>query len=377
MTRHDDSTSQWTMSAVAFVVFAAVLGTVVSRYVGRLADRLEGNYGYQPDPIGTAAFLEQLDKPRFSEAGADCMAKSKPVDTFLWRYADEASRAVYAKPFEVWNQGSAGTCVSFGWGMGSYISQAVDWKTGKLPNPPRLVATEPIYGGSRTAGRLPPVTFAGWSDGSYGAAAARWVSGLKNGQGGILYREMQGNGVDLSQYSINLSRQWGAYGVPLELGAKANLHKAVAVALVDTWDELVAAVGSGYCVPVCSDVGFASTSIRDKDGFLPRGGSWSHCMVIVATRFADGPGKRDGALIVNSWGKSWVSGPRWPSDQPEGSFWASRSDIESILRQGDSFAIGGVAGFEYRDLEHKEWLHPAPPEATTKDSRRVIHAVAL
>jgi hypothetical protein len=366
---------RWTWSAVLFVAFAAILGTLVSRYVSRIADHVESNFGYVPNPVGTAEFLSELDKPRFAQAGKECMDQIKPVDTFLWRYADEASRAVYSKPFEVWNQGSVGTCVSFGWGMGSWISQCVDWKQGKLPHPPKFVATEPIYGGSRTAARLPPVAFAGWSDGSYGAAAARWCSGLKNGQGGILYRDNYG-GIDLTHYSTSLSRQWGAYGVPQALAVEANKHRAVAVALVDTWDELVAAVGCGYCVPICSNVGFAATNVRDSMGFLPRGGQWGHCMVVVATRFADGPGKRDGCLIVNSWGRSWVTGPKWPSDQPDGSFWCSRADIESILRQGDSFAIGGVDGFKYRDLEHAEWMTPAPKDVSKKNAT-VNHFIAL
>jgi len=374
---------QWTLSAIAFVIFAAVVGTVASRYTARLVDRLEGNYGYNPNPEATERFLKQLNEPRFAQAGEECVEQMKPVDTFLYRYADEASRAVYGKPFAAWNQGSAGTCVSFGWGVGSYISQAVDWKTGRLPHPPKLVATEPIYGGSRTAGRLPPVAFAGWSDGSYGAAAARWVSGLKNGQGGILYRERQTDEVDLSEYSIELSRQWGAYGVPKDLGAKANTHRAMKVALVSTWDELAAAITSGYCVPICSNVGFAATSVRDADGFLPRGGSWGHCMCVVGIKFAAGsvgstePMKnpRDGVLILNSWGTKWVSGGKHPADQPDGSFWCSRADIEAILRQGDSFAIGGVDGFRYRDLEHREWL--MPQVTTQRNPVRISHALAL
>lgn len=368
--------TEWTWSAFVFAVLAAVLGTLVSRYVVRIADHVESNFGYRPDPAATARFLSTLDKPNFAQAGRDCLDNVVRKDTFLWRYADEAHRAVYGKPFHVWNQGSAGTCVSFGWGMGSYISQCVDWKTGKLQQPPKLVATEPIYGGSRTAGRLPPVSFAGWSDGSYGGAAARWCAGLKNGTGGILYREKYGN-IDLTTYSIPVSRNWGAYGVPADLAKEANKHRAVAVALVDSWDSLVAAINSGYCVPICSNVGFAATSVRDKDGFLPRGGNWAHCMVIVATRFKEGPGGRDGALVINSWGTSWVSGPKWPSDQPDGSFWASRADIESILRQGDSFAIGGVDGFKFRDLEHREWMTPAPENVTKKQDRSVVHALAL
>jgi hypothetical protein len=67
---------------------------------------------------------------------------------------------------------------------------------------------------------------------------------------------------------------------------------------------------------------------------------------------------RDCALIINSWGTRWVVGGKLPADQPDGSFWAERKDIEAILAQGDSFAIGGVSGFSYRDLDHGQWLQP-------------------
>jgi len=371
------SDSQWTLSAIAFVVFAAVLGTVVSRYVSRLADRLEGNYGYVPDAKGTAEFLSELAEPRFAQAGRDCIEQFKPVDTFLYRAADEAHRAVYGKPFTAWNQGAAGTCVSFGWGAGSYIGQCVDWKQGELPRPPKLVATEPIYGGSRTFGRMPPVTWAGWLDGSYGGAAARWVAGRCRDRdvGGVLYREQVG-AFDLSTYSIPLSRQWGASGPPREVAVAAAKNRAVAVAQVTTWNELAAAITSGYCVPVCSNVGFEATSTRDKFGALPRGGQWNHCMVVIGIRFAGNhtDGTPDGALILNSWGTSWVRGPRWPADMPEGAFWCSKADIEAILRQGDSFAIGGVE-FRYRDLDHADWLQPAPAEVGVRPT--IDHALAL
>jgi len=315
------------------------------------------NYGYTPDPEGTAGFLRELKEPNFRQAGADAVAKAKGVDTFLYRYADRASRAVYGQPFKVWNQGNAGTCVSFGWAMGSWIGQSTAWAAGELPAPPKMCATEPIYGGSRTAGRLPPINGnAGYSDGSYGAAAARWVSGkCKDATvGGILYREKYGD-VDLSQYSIPLSREWGNSGVPLSLARLAHEHTATSVCQVSDYESLVASLESGYPVPVCSNVGFAATNVRDKDGFLPRGGSWSHCMVAVAVRHAATSG-RDGVLIVNSWGDRSCSGPKWPPDQPDGSFWISRADATAIVSQGDSFAIGSVGGFKYRDLHNGNWM---------------------
>jgi hypothetical protein len=315
------------------------------------------DFGYTPNPDGVRRFLGELERPTFRDAGAEAIAGAKGKDSFPYRSAIKAHHAVYGKPFGPWNQGSAGTCVSFGWGMGSYIGQCVDWTCGRLANPPPLVSTEPIYGGSRTAGRLPPVDFAGWSDGSYGGAAARWVAGLKNGTGGILYRQKYGS-FDLSEYSIEKSREWGAYGVPAELAREANKHTARSVALIETYEGLCAALESGYCVPVCSNVGFAKTNVRDKDGFLPRGGTWNHCMLACAVRHAQNEGGRDGILLINSWGDRWVTGPKWPADQPDGSFWISKADAISIISQGDSFAIGGVDGFSYRQLDNGNWLGP-------------------
>lgn len=370
---HRNEHFPWRLFAAAVLVGAAIL--IGIRSVGTLENSIgqpSGNFGYVPDPDATRAFLGELEHPLFRDAGAEVIAKAKGRDAYLYRYADKAHRAVYGKPFGPWNQGSIGTCVAFGWGMGSYIGQSVDWAQGQLPAPPKLVATEPIYGGSRTEGRLPPVQFAGWSDGSYGAAAARWVAGLKNGHGGILYREKYGE-VDLSIYSTTLSKQWGAYGVPTALAKEANKHTARAVALVETWDGLTAALESGMCVPICSNVGFANQQ-RDADGFCRRQSTWNHCMVLCSVKWAKNSGKngeppmqnpRDGVLCLNSWG-SYLGGGKHPPDQPDGSFWMSRQDAEIILAQRDSFVIGSVTGFTYRDLDHGAFFAPNPAEQEQK-----------
>lgn len=360
------------LTLIASVVLVAVAFLVAGRAPRSIHVVGDSHgFGYVPNPAGVREFLRELDEPMFRQAGADCLAKAQGRDTFLYRYADAAHREVYGVPFRPWNQGPHGSCVSFGWAAGSYFAQSVDWATGKMPKPPKLVATEPIYGGSRTAARLPPVTFAGWSEGSYGAAAARWVAGLKSGQGGIVFREKYGD-VDLTEYSIPRSKEWGAYGVPAAIGKAGMKHTARAVALCEDWDSLVSALEAGYVVPICSNVGFSRTNVRDADGFLPRGPTpWNHCMLLCSIKYAanDGKGKeprmanpRDGVLCLNSWGSAWVTGGKHPADQPDGTFWMSRTDAEAILRQSDSFVIGGVSGFEWRDLHHGEWLQLPPDD---------------
>ena len=49
-----------------------------------------------------------------------------------------------------------------------------------------------------------------------------------------------------------------------------------------------------------------------------------------------------------------MSGAKWPSDQPDGSFWTSRENIEAAMKQGDSWAISGTT-FDYKKLDNAEW----------------------
>lgn len=354
--------SAWTFSALAFVVVASILGAVVEHYTRRILFAAEGRMGWRPDPAGTRAFLRELEQPTFAQAGADVVRAAKGRDAYLYRYADRAHRAVYGKPFGPSNQGSIGSCVGHGFAAASYVGQSVDWATGGIKDPPLRVSVENIYGGSRTLGRSPPVSFAGFSDGSYGAAAARYISGVKGGLGGILYCQPY-DGVDLTTYSIPLCKQWGAYGVPNALAKKANEHTAKAVALCTTWQDAVSALESGMALAVCSTVGFASGD-RDADGFCRRQSQWSHCMAAISVKYAknNGPGSpepmrdpRDGILILNSWG-DYVKGGKHPSDQPDGTFWVTRKDFESIASQGDSWILGSVDGFKPRDLVNDGWM---------------------
>jgi hypothetical protein len=73
---------------------------------------------------------------------------------------------------------------------------------------------------------------------------------------------------------------------------------------------------------------------------------------------------------MNSWGV-FNAGPKWPADQPDGSFWVDRQTVDAMLSGQDSFSISGV-NFRYRNLDHGNWLQPAPPEARTPSPARLI-----
>lgn len=297
-------------------------------------------FGYDPHPLESRRFVASLKQPTLRDA-APTLFNSAQDDSPVLLY-----RALYeASPgWRVGKQG-IGDCVSWGWAHAADTLLAVELKLGQTGEW-QPAATEAIYGGSRVeaVGRKS----GGWGDGSYGAAAAKWVSNY-----GIVFRAKYGD-VDLTTYSAQTAKQWGNYGCGGSgdngrLDTIAKEHPIKTVALVTNFDELAAAIKNGYPVPVCSGQGFSSQ--RDSQGFARASGSWSHCMCFIAVRF-----DRPGALCLNSWGTDWIRGPKSPEDQPDGSFWVDAKTVTSMLRGRDSFAVSNYVGFPPRKLDHsKGW----------------------
>lgn len=278
----------------------------------------------------------------------------------LFRAADDdaprplwlAEEQIKGGPQPSWDQGQAGTCVSFGWGRGSNDLMCVQVRTGETEEYPGAdVATEPIYGGSRVeagGGRIPP-----GEDGSVGAWAAEFVT-----RWGILLRKQYGQ-YDLTHYSEQTSRQWGAHGVPDELEPECRKHPIQTAALVTSSTEAWTLLGHGYPIPICSDVGFESPLV---EGFCQPAGQWGHCMLVRGRLLARYRGSVGKAFVIqNSWG-DYLAGQGDPyvtlSDGstlrlPPGCFCVTDRWLDSILRQQDSFVIGGLRGFETRTLD---WL---------------------
>ncbi|CAB4184652.1 hypothetical protein UFOVP1124_26 [uncultured Caudovirales phage] len=352
----------WSWSAISFVVVAAAVGAIVERATHRIAAQVESRFGYQPDPAGLRRVMEEFGPAgRFATAGADAIEKAVGRDTFLYRPANKAHVAVYGEPWVVGKQG-IGDCVSWGWSHAIWVALCCDWETGRLANPPPMVATESVYGGSRVEGRGRPgdgrSAVGGYSDGSYGAAAARFVRDW-----GVIFREEVG-GHDLRIYSPTRAKSWGAYGNGGQgdggrLDELARLHPAEHVAAIGTFDEAAAAIESGFPIAVCSSQGFSS--VRGADAFAEASGSWAHCMVFLAVRYRANGSPEDGLLCLNSWGPAWNSGGVWPADMPAGSFWVRRSVVDRMLggESSDSFAVGSVGGLGHRPINHGDWLEPA------------------
>lgn len=318
-------------------------------------------FGYEPRPNETRGFIRSLRNPFLSQASPDLMTARDKTPIFLYRSLYKAYAAKNGgRPWTVGKQG-IGDCVSWGYKHAAEIHLAVLWEN-RESSEWREVASEAIYGGSRVEAR--GGRQAGYGDGSSGGAAAKWLSEA----GGIIFRQpypgfIDGRDkqiIDLSEYSAQRAKDWGNFGCGgrddagrLDGLAKENAIKSVAVCR--TSEEAAAAISSGYPVAVCSGQGFTST--RDADGFCKAAGRWSHCMVFIGVRYEPKPG----LLCLNSWGPDWVKGPKYPEDQPDGSFWVEEKTAAAMLSGEDSFSVSGAKGFPYRDLRHGDWVRIAPP----------------
>ncbi len=230
-----------------------------------------------------------------------------------------------------------GDCVSFGHGHGNDLLQCIEIGLGE-PAVYQETDTEFIYAASReVAGIL------GRQDGSYGAAAVKAMTTM-----GMVSRAMLGGD---GTYSGQRAKAWGLSGAPASVKDEAGAFKLGSAAQVSTWAELVAALKNGYPVSICTARGFNLS--RDTQGFCRMQGRWGHCMFIAGVRF-----DRPGACIVQSWGPDMPSGPQ-DLGQPSFSFWADQQAIESILGEGDSWALSKSPDFQKRELPPAWKYHDA------------------
>lgn len=283
--------------------------------------------GWVIDPDAVAAVASAQPVPFFSMTNA-ADRETIPPAVYMWH----AREKLTGRPWPARNQGSVGSCVSFGTAAAIEATMAAEVLAGE-PESVCDLAQEVIYAGSRVEvgnGKL------GGSDGSIGAWAAEFVR-----RWGVLDRSVYGK-YDLSTYDQARCRAWGKTGVPDDLEPEARKHPVKAITMVQTWREAKEALASGYGISVCSTVGFEMK--RDTDGFSSPSGKWAHCMALLGYQ----EGKREGGWICNSWGPDAHTGPVGAGNAPTCGFWADASVIEKMLRMGDSWAFSAVAGFPAR-----------------------------
>jgi hypothetical protein len=288
--------------------------------------------GWLDDAEARQKFMEKYEFPLLSQQNNSIRDTGKGKVALLWKYYEQLT----GQKLQPMNQGDIGDCVSMGFGMAVDMltaTQIVSEKKNEGWEAP--TATEIIYGGSRVEVGHNKSS----GDGSTGAWAAEFLA-----EYGTLLRKKYLDW-DFSQYSVDLSRKLGDSGVPDELEPLCKEHPVKTCTLVKTWEECRDSLANGYPVAMCSNLGFNSN--RDKDGFLRRTWRpWYHCMAIIGV---DDSFRRPGALVINSWGPDWVSGPT-RNDQPPGSFWVDASTINSGMQQGDSYSLSNFVGYPQNEL---------------------------
>lgn len=290
--------------------------------------------GWRDEPEKVNVAMADLPIPLFSQV----YGPLKDTGRGKIRLLTDAVRKVIGK-FPIFHQ-LTGDCVSMGAAGAATVLQCIQVLVGGMEEFGGIVATEPIYGGSRIQignGAL------GYEQGSVGIWAAKFLQRY-----GCLFRQNYPDAhIDLSVYDVNKATTYGnpGNGCPSLLLPYAKLHTVKTVSQVNTYEEARDAIYNGYPVTVASNVGF-DRMVRDKDGFMMRSGNWGHQMYFAGAIDQERPGLLD----VNSWGEEWSSGPR-PMDIPEGSFFVDADTVNQMLQQGDSWVYSNFEGFEIQDLD--------------------------
>lgn len=210
--------------------------------------------------------------------------------------------------------------------------------------PPARVDASVVYGLSRQ--EVGELGRAG------GGSLNLWACQAVHRYGVVFQQDYPLLGVDLTEPSPKRCVEYGMQGVPDSLEHVAGLHTVKEYIFINSYSQLRDAIYNGCPVVVGSKQGFGrgKKHKRDRDGFLspPRRilfkSVWRHSMVIIGVVDKD----REGVLVLNSWGTTWVKGPQRFDDSPDGSFFVDAAIIDKMLKQGDSYALRGFTGFPKR-----------------------------
>lgn len=268
----------------------------------------------------------------------DIPLEQLPKECFLWLHCN---KAMGQHDLKVENQGNVGSCVSFGTARAIEYTNIVEIANGD-PEEFKYLNRPIIYGGSRfeIGGNNQRSPFRG--DGSIGAWAAKWATNF-----GVLDQAVYGK-YDLTQYSPTICREWGSKGIPNDLEPLCAMHKISNATLVKTVEDAIRALSNGFAFSICSNQGFNTR--RDSNGVCQPSGSWAHCMMCKGYTYINNVLH---FVIENSWGTYMGTGNPVSQGCNLGSFMCKDTVMASILRQNDSWAFAGLAGFNRKDIDWK------------------------
>lgn len=288
-----------------------------------------GLVGSYCDPAATDRLLAGLPMPLFGSTLAGS-GEGKLCRPFRAVVAFE--EATGRRPYD--EVQTTGDCVSHAVRGAADQARATDPDIHTTEDWIDRTATEPLYGARGHGGQ---------------GASCSEIVGWAHRTGGLMlrkpYPELR---LDFTKYDADIGIRWGSRGVPANVTAQAAKHRIGTISLVTSWQQARDCIANGFGLVCCSSVGFNST--RNAEGMCSPKGTWHHAMQWTA---ADDTRTGDCRFCVqNSWGYTWVSGPK-AHDQPEGSFWISQSVAQRMIDYGGTYAVSNVEGFPKRQL--KDW----------------------
>ena len=295
----------------------------------------DGKFGWHHDQKSLEDFVRRHRYPFITQQNRSIKGSGNGKKAFLHL----AFERVTGRKYQPHNQG-APDCVSHAYGLGVDFLACVQIAIQRMPQRwIAEVATEIIYGGAR----VEIGGYRGIGGGATGHWGAEWLQ-----EYGVLLRQSYPGGFDYTTYDPRKAVEYGRTGCPDSLEHLAKLHPVKKTAICRSYEDLCDCIYNGSPVIVCSNVGFGGKQCtRDNDGFLRRRRKpWFHAMLFGGY---DDEFRRPGALCFNSWGDNWISGGS-REIQPAGTFWVDSSTVDSMLRQGDSFAISAFRGFPRIDI---------------------------
>lgn len=262
----------------------------------------------------------------------------------LWDYSKKVNNG---KHFETFFQQS-GSCVGNGGGQATWYLSAMEkirlGENEECKTPFYLLP----YGRSRLIAGM-----RGRGDGSFGAAFAQAIKtdGVLAFDEPGLPKMQTGSGIT---WGKNIEYEWSdGSRISNEWLNKSRKFTVQSTAKLTSTQDAWDAIANGYACTIASNWG---GQMRPQAAGNPavllnkRATRWDHQMCVIG--IWDHPTLGRIFCILNSWGPDAHGQP--VDDSPPGSFWVLESEMDFIIKQGDSFAFSQFLGFPSQNPNY--WL---------------------
>ena len=277
------------------------------------------------------------EMPRFEISGRK---SDDPKKAVLWDCSKKINNGQHFRTFYQ----KTGSCVGNGGGQATWYLSAAE--VVRLRDPEQVILPFYLlpYGRSRFHAGM-----RGRGDGSFGSAFAKAIR-----TEGILPATTDG----LPKWTDQGGITWGSSveyewsdgaAIPSKWMEQSKKHLVKTTAQLRSADDAREALRNYYPCTIASDWGGQMRPTQQGEPAVllnRRTTTWMHQMSLQG--WWDHPTLGEIFYILNSWGVDAHGQP--PDDAPPGGFWVKKSEMESIIRQGDSFAFSQFDGFPAQDL---------------------------